>query len=285
MGEKDKQRNFLSQLMLCFPETLLYNPEGEIPSNKQDATCKTLHRRILFIGNDSKSEKIPDKVHNYCTLEKEVSKEHEVDQEMLNKLLEILDTNLGQTYERVSSTIYENKVSWKDNKWEEMLSSDLVYVTYGLDDTKTRTFVPLMYLSFMLTEEIDISKINLTEHVIYLYEIQLLPELRGQGIGQKMMECLKDTSIKYNETKSYGDIITSVALTVFSSNEAAFRFYKKMGFEFTAGSPRDEKIMSIASRTRKRFTGKVTEDISGTSSTKGYRISKPIYYLLYLPLK
>lgn len=310
MGDKGKQRDFLTQLTLSFPETIRYKLEGNVGN---DGDYKTLQRRILFIDENDTFEEIPEKVSRYHVSKDESTKKDGGDEDdhnddngscetILNQLLEILDINLGSTYEQVSKIIYENKLPWKSNKRDEMLSGNLIYIVYGVEkededeeeDENKGKYEPEMYLSFMLTEEIDISKIDKIELVIYLYEIQLLPNLRGQGIGQMMMQYLKEVSIRYNEMElrekennshnnnDYNrEKISSIALTVFSSNEPAFKFYTKLGFKFTAGSPRDEKIVSIANRTRRRVTRNISS--SNTNANKGYRIIKPIYYLLYLP--
>lgn len=279
MSEESKQRDFLTQLTLCFPETIRYKIEGK---GEKEGEYKTLQRRILFIDDKDTFEDIPDQVSRYVIPRGEDTKVGDACKEILDQLLGILDINLGSTYEQVSNIIYENKLSWKINKREEMLSPNLIYVIYGVNDGNEGIFEPLMYLSFMLTEEIDISKDGLIELVIYLYEIQLLPDLRGQGIGQTMIQYLKATSTQYNESRhSDGNDISSIALTVFSSNERAFKFYTKLGFQYTVGSPRDERIVSIANRTRRRQARSTCE----SGSNKGYRVIKPIYYLLYVPIK
>lgn len=288
MYETNKTLNFLSQLVSFFPETLQYSDTAPSNGNHKDNIARTLNRHILYINNvPNLSRNLPDGVHEYNILENDTMKESEANKVILLDLLEILNANLGTTYEVVSHTIYENKRPWKANKWDEMLTPDLIYISYweeGADGTKCE---PLLYLSFMLTEETDVSAVALTELVVYLYEIQLLPCVRGQGMGQKLIGYLKSACRSYNKFESINCNITSIVLTVFSSNEGALRFYQRLGFRFTAASPRDEKITSVASRTRGRVTESSKVGNSALQSVRGnqYQVVKPVYYLLYLLLE
>lgn len=270
---------FLTQLTSHFPETIEYSTPDE--TNGDELITRTLNRQIIYINDKTQSnnniiDKLPNNIDRYCPIE-----DDETDKDPIMKsFLDILDINLGETYEKVSGTIYENNLPWKTNKWDEMLTPSLIYVSYW--DTKTMDKIdkPLLYMSFMLTEEIDITEYDKSEMVVYLYEIQLLPLLRGQKIGEKLINYLRQSCISYNNEmeslieEEEEERITSIALTVFSSNDGAIRFYQRLGFQFTAGSPRDEKIAVIAGRTRR----------GRSNSAKKYLIKKPIYYLLYMLL-
>ena len=282
----DNINNFISELKKIFPEIIEY--EGK---ETDTGTKKVLTRHILYIDDG-----IPITITN----------SDETNIEILRQFLNILDINLGNIYKRVSSRIYNNRKSWKVNKWEEMLSSGLIYVSYwgGTDtenNSKRHCGRPMVFLSFMLTEEIDVSRLGITDFVVYLYEIQILPEIRGLGIGQRLLKCLRDTSIGYNDflisnnnnnnlnininsACQNGTIITAIVLTVFSQNEAAIKFYNKLQFQFTVGSPRDEFVTDrIANRTRKRRQN-AENTTTTTTTTASQDVIKPIYYLLYLPL-
>jgi len=57
--------------------------------------------------------------------------------------------------------------------------------------------------------------------VNHSYDLQLHPRLQRQGIGQQLMRVLEQLGIKLALSKAM--------LTVFTSNEAALKFYTKLG--------------------------------------------------------
>lgn len=203
---------------------------------------------------------------------------------LLNDLLDLLDDNLGSTYRKVSEDIYDNKLSWKANKLNEMQTENLIYVYYYSKNKKKI----ILYMSFMLTEEFNVSQLNCNENVIYLYEIQIMKNYHCFGLGTLMMEYIFQVGKNFNqkvfrnmhdsikiEKDEQKNGINSIALTVFADNNNALKFYKKLGFKLTIDSPIDE-IVHVRKRTRMQKT-------SSTVNDKEKRI-KPIYYLLYCPL-
>ncbi|OHE94414.1 acetyltransferase [Colletotrichum orchidophilum] len=73
------------------------------------------------------------------------------------------------------------------------------------------------------------------EAVVYCYEIHLLEELRGAGVGRTLMDYL----VKVAESIP---IIEKVMLTCFIANAEARAFYEKLGFEIDALSPVERKL-------------------------------------------
>ncbi|KAL2874066.1 N alpha-acetyl-transferase [Colletotrichum sp. CLE4] len=73
------------------------------------------------------------------------------------------------------------------------------------------------------------------EAVVYCYEIHLLEELRGTGVGRTLMDYLVKVA------KSI-PIIEKVMLTCFIANADARAFYEKLGFEIDALSPVERKL-------------------------------------------
>ncbi|WVN85141.1 uncharacterized protein L203_100283 [Cryptococcus depauperatus CBS 7841] len=59
--------------------------------------------------------------------------------------------------------------------------------------------------------------------VVYLYEIQFLQTMRGQGIARKMMGIVEEIGKRAEMEK--------VMLTCLKSNQGALEFYKKLGYE------------------------------------------------------
>ncbi|KXH65999.1 acetyltransferase [Colletotrichum salicis] len=73
------------------------------------------------------------------------------------------------------------------------------------------------------------------EAVVYCYEIHLLEELRGTGVGRTLMDYLTKVA------KSI-PTIEKVMLTCFIANADARAFYEKLGFEIDALSPVERKL-------------------------------------------
>ncbi|KAF5492670.1 N-alpha-acetyltransferase 40 [Colletotrichum siamense] len=73
------------------------------------------------------------------------------------------------------------------------------------------------------------------EAVVYCYEIHLLEELRGTGMGRKLMDYLVAVAESI-------PIVEKVMLTCFVANKAARGFYEKLRFERDATSPVERKL-------------------------------------------
>ncbi|EDO19505.1 hypothetical protein Kpol_1018p34 [Vanderwaltozyma polyspora DSM 70294] len=265
-----------------FPETLELLNDNSSTSNQK----KVLHRQLIAI--DSKNNQI-DVRNNVLSYYKDNVKCDVV----LNKLLDILDNNLGPIYLEKSSKIYCNEKPWKENKIVEMKSEGLLYVIYNDDITKE----PLLFMSFMITDDPSLvvptdndsnELSNSTAAVIYLYEIQLLELIRNQKLGTILItNYLKKTIEILN--KDYQKNIIALELTVFSNNINAINFYKKIGMLYTPDSPRDKIILPQKRRTRSTtiaLESKNNEPSSRLTTSKPIKkiIKKPDYYLLFLPI-
>ena len=168
---------------------------------------------------------------------------------MLNEMLHLLDDNLGKKYRRVSFELYGNKRGWRRNKWDEMLTPGLCYVYYCRNcnlQTHTRVDSPLqiqLFLSFMHTELDQVQSRSQSQlqpqrlPVLYLYELQLCPTVRSQGLGTFLLNtCLRCCCQRLapHERNGRNDIKGSrrqdaprgIALTVFGDNKPALRLYR-----------------------------------------------------------
>ncbi|GJC84325.1 N-alpha-acetyltransferase 40 [Colletotrichum liriopes] len=131
-----------------------------------------------------------------------------------------------------------SKDGWKpSSKLKEMRSLDLRYILVkaaaaadgnGDDGEKASGERICGFTSLMPTFEEG-------EAVVYCYEIHLMEELRGTGMGRKLMDHL----VKVAESIP---IIEKVMLTCFLANANARAFYERLGFERDAISPVERKL-------------------------------------------
>ena len=147
----------------------------------------------------------------------------------------ISDEDLTACFNLLSSTSsadYEtSSMGWSPaKKWKEMRLPDLRYVVLKQkDDYKGLDRLPDVegFLSFMLTYEDGYE-------VIYCYEIHLSPQLRGTGLGKRLMEMMEEVGKKARVEKAM--------LTVFKANKAAMTFYERLGYKEDEYSPRPRKL-------------------------------------------
>ncbi len=69
-------------------------------------------------------------------------------------------------------------------------------------------------------------KLNGVKPYAFIYDIELIPEKRGQGLGKLLMQAVE------NEVRKLGCV--SIGLHVFGHNAAAVSLYEKSGFETTS---------------------------------------------------
>ncbi|KIW07336.1 uncharacterized protein PV09_02185 [Verruconis gallopava] len=130
--------------------------------------------------------------------------------------------------EETSSADYQAaSQGWNpDHKRSEMRERDMRYILVHRSGKEGHNSV-LAFTSFMLTPEDD-------QPVIYIYEIHLSPELRGTGIGKALMEMVASIGRKVGVSMSM--------LTVFTTNQHAEAFYRRLGYTEDDSSPRDRKL-------------------------------------------
>lgn len=258
---------FLKCVTECFPEEITIEVNG---SNY------ILQRSILAI--DGPENTVVDKT-KYLNRIKFKSDDKKITDSLLKTYLDILDKNLGKKYESASKEMYENNRPWTANKLEEMNSEGLIYVGYWRDDA------PLVFLSFMLTEEQELEKgdVDSISSVVFLYEIQLSSQVQRIGLGKKMLgeflkNCCKKFVTDHGANLEYE--FAGIELTVFSDNVAALSLYNSLGMEKTLNSPMD-KVVSIQPRRNTRSNAK-KNSISTQSQKK--MIKKPLYYLYWMKI-
>jgi len=117
-----------------------------------------------------------------------------------------------------------SKDGWKPKaKKKEMKLLDLRYLTIktpaaeGEEEGEVKGFV-----SIMPTHEDDYE-------TLYIYEIHLHPDLQGAGLGASIMGLVQGMAEKIEVEK--------IMLSVWTRNEKAVAFYRRMGFDKDEFSP------------------------------------------------
>ncbi|KAL8988573.1 MAG: hypothetical protein Q9177_002377 [Variospora cf. flavescens] len=116
-----------------------------------------------------------------------------------------------------------SSIGWSPTKKrKEMKLPDLHYLLVVNPVSRSAASSVEGFLSFMLTYEDG-------HEVVYCYELHLAPTLQRQGIGMHLMSLMEHAGSRTGVEKSM--------LTVFMENEAALRFYEKLGYTKDDYSP------------------------------------------------
>ncbi|ORY00044.1 acyl-CoA N-acyltransferase [Basidiobolus meristosporus CBS 931.73] len=117
------------------------------------------------------------------------------------------------------------KCGWSDEeKWEEMFDDETNRFLVVFDQLNNAP-VGFIMLQFCYEEDANEEEVA----VVYCMEIQIEKEWRGKRIGQFLMSQLEKVGKKWNMTKSM--------LTVFITNQPAYRFYIQLGYKPDEVSP------------------------------------------------
>ena len=120
-----------------------------------------------------------------------------------------------------------SSVGWSPaKKRKEMQLPDLRYLLVLAPSEDNNKKVE-GFVSFMLTYEDG-------HEVVYCYEIHLSDRMRARGIGRHLVQLVEEAGIMAGMEKSM--------LTVFVENEAARRFYDRLGYRVDDYSPGPRKL-------------------------------------------
>lgn len=108
-------------------------------------------------------------------------------------------------------------------KKKEMQLPDLKYLVLRA----SQSLLVLGFISFMVTYEDGYE-------VLYVYEIHLVPNFQGKGLGRRLMEVAEHVGRKVGLEK--------VMLTVFRSNTMAVGMYEKLGYAVDEYSPQPRRL-------------------------------------------
>ncbi|MDC6271131.1 GNAT family N-acetyltransferase [Acetobacter pasteurianus] len=151
-------------------------------------------------------------------------------QEQIEELISIIDDNLGDLY------IKNNGTNWKiDKDRDEMKEPGLVVVWFTEKD-KTRV---AGYISFKLCFDAD------ERFVVYLYEIHFRKDFQGKSLGRLVMDQFHffAKGLQRSDHSLY-QRVKGTSLTVFSDNERALNWYKRLGYQLAENSPEDKVLRS-----------------------------------------
>jgi ribosomal protein S18 acetylase RimI-like enzyme len=136
--------------------------------------------------------------------------------------------------ERTSSADYKASTrGWApDEKKEEMRDREMWYILVQRGSPKPGLLPPaesiLGFLSFMITHD-DPPFEQMT--VGYIYEIHLMEELRGRGLGSFLIRQAEFIIVEVGLNK--------MMLSVFTRNKGARRLYERLGYTKDRCSPDD----------------------------------------------
>ncbi|KAF1954038.1 acyl-CoA N-acyltransferase [Byssothecium circinans] len=156
--------------------------------------------------------------------------------------LHLSPTDLEACLNIVKYTSYDDykrsSTGWNERKKkEEMADPEMTYLLIRADSTSHETFAPtldtdiLAFTSFKF--EFDDPPYT-SRPVIYIYEVHVGEKLRGRGLAKYMVWCIEAMA----DTRG----ISKTMLTVYVSNEAAIKAYKRLGYTRDEASPPDRKM-------------------------------------------
>ena len=149
----------------------------------------------------------------------------------------IIDACFALIQNSSAAAYKSSEMKWSpSNKRKEMVLPDMRYLIISEEnsastpctdecsrdaETTTRPVV-LGFISFMITYEDGYE-------VLYVYEVHLSENLRGQGVGTVLMDIVEEIG------RSAG--VEKCMLTVFRSNRGAVRWYERRGYILDDFSP------------------------------------------------
>lgn len=171
----------------------------------------------------------PEKLSDSVSLQS-IAPVHLIEEHVVEWFLTMVEKNLGKFY------LAKNGDDWKEEKFEEMMESGLIYISYRDNDNNLAGF-----LSVKLVNEFSSKS-------LYLYEIHIDQQYQGLGLGSKLIEGFHNAAgelkLLYNNPDvNYSQYfnLSRTSLTVFSDNRA-LSWYFKLGYFINEDSPRDKVL-------------------------------------------
>jgi ribosomal protein S18 acetylase RimI-like enzyme len=131
-------------------------------------------------------------------------------------MLNAVEENVGESYRQSS-------LGWsRRDKRKELMELDSRYILLLLDSVKVGFCMYQLSTEESVDHDTDIP-------VLYCYELHLLPQVRGQGHGKRLMQTMEAIGRQHNMLK--------VMLTTFKANTTAIAFYNSIGYSIDGISP------------------------------------------------
>ncbi|KAF3985204.1 hypothetical protein FT663_03175 [Candidozyma haemuli var. vulneris] len=150
----------------------------------------------------------------------------------IEETVRLVDQCMGPLY------VSHKGKNWKNHKADELKEIGLLFIWYSVEGSSEMSALVVCKL--------------VSEQTLYLYEIQVHPDVQNNHLGSKLMDGfhklakkLDETSLNDNteldETLRWNCTTEYTGLTVFPDNEKALRWYKRLGYDHSPGSPIDRK--------------------------------------------
>lgn len=163
--------------------------------------------------------------------------------------------------EQTSSVAYKaSTIGWhRPSKRIEMADKDMMYLLVRTGDgnpiafTQRGLFTDIVaFISFKIDYD---DPPNEHRQVVYIYEVHIAEEFRGQGLGRWLMFTV--------EAMAQSVTISKTMLTVFRSNDGAIKAYEKMGYTKDQCSPPDRIVRRRVIESDYMIMSKMWEPFSG----------------------
>ncbi|XP_046557957.1 N-alpha-acetyltransferase 40-like [Haliotis rubra] len=151
---------------------------------------------------------------NGLSVKIECKKVTDLDEETIEWIFQLTRDNMKSLYESC-------EWGWKDREKKEELTEDKAWYLLARDQENK----PVAFVHFRFDIECD-------DEVLYLYEIQLIKDVRKKGLGKFLTQIIELMANKYEMRK--------VMLTTFKHNLEGYNFFtSKLKYEVDETSPED----------------------------------------------
>jgi ribosomal protein S18 acetylase RimI-like enzyme len=140
------------------------------------------------------------------------------------RCFKLLENNMSHLYE--TSTL-----GWTPKKKQQELNRNWARFLMVRDCAAAGKFIG--YAFFRFDEDYN-------RAALYCYELHIVEEYRGRGIGTHLITILEEMAKSFN--------LEILILTTLTNNEPALKFYEKLGFELDESNKKNERSFKILSK-------------------------------------
>lgn len=194
-------------------------------SQRKQARLKEEKKMMMSsLNNVKKANLLPDPLSDFpafkkfnrngLSLDLECKRVKELPSDVINTLFALLKKNMESLYRSCSW-------GWDEEKKFSEMTEDAAWYLVAYD--AERKPVAFSHFRFDMDYGLD---------VLYVYELQLMEDVKRKGLGKFMSQLLELIAFKNNFKK--------VVLTVLKHNANALEFYKSMRYMIDETSPEDD---------------------------------------------